>query len=124
MSMKNRAGNVLWGLVFIILGIGLAGNAFELWNFEVFFDGWWTLFIIIPCIISIVQNGMGTGNMMGLIIGILLLLSAQDIIQGVSVTELIIPVVLIMIGLNFLFKDKEVKKNTRQCTVAEKSQTM
>lgn len=108
--MRNRAGNVIWGLIFIILGIGFGGNAFDLWNFEVFFDGWWTLFLIIPCIISIVQSGMNTGNMTGLIIGGLLLMSAQDMIQGVSVGELIIPVVLIMIGFNFLFKGRDVKK--------------
>ena len=117
--MKNRTGNILWGLVFIILGVGLAGNVFELWNFEVFFDGWWTLLIIVPCIISMVQHGVGPVNMFLLITGVLLLLSAQDMIQGVAVRELIIPVGFIMIGFALIFKDKGVKKNHRQCTVTE-----
>lgn len=112
--MRNKLGDVLWGLVFIILGIGFAGNAFHIWNFQVFFDGWWSLFIIVPCAISIIQNGSNTGNVIGLVIGLLLLLSAQDVLYGVEVRELIIPVVLIIIGCNFLFRNKRfngVKKN-------------
>lgn len=112
--MRNKLGDVLWGLVFIILGIGFAGNAFHIWNFRVFFDGWWTLFIIVPCAISIIQNGSNTGNVIGLVIGLLLLLSAQDVLYGVEVGELIIPVVLIIIGCSFLFRNRGtngVKKN-------------
>lgn len=112
--MRNKLGDVLWGLVFIILGIGFAGNAFHIWNFRVFFDGWWTLFIIVPCAISMIQNGTNTGNTIGLVIGLLLLLSAQDVLYGVEVSDLIIPVILIIIGFSFLFRNRGmsgVKKN-------------
>ena len=47
--MKKTLTNFLWGLFFIIIGIGFLGEALNLWNFELFFPGWWTLFIIIPC---------------------------------------------------------------------------
>lgn len=107
--MRNTMGNVLWGIAFIVLGIGFAGNALGIWNFNLFFDGWWTLFIIVPCSISIVQNGVGTGNIIGLIIGIMLLMSSQNIINGATVGDLIIPIILIVVGLNFLLKGSNGK---------------
>ena len=37
--MRNRVGNLLWGLLLVAVGLGFAGNAFGLWNFELFFNG-------------------------------------------------------------------------------------
>ena len=37
--------NMLWGLVLIILGIIIGGNALGITNINLFFDGWWILFI-------------------------------------------------------------------------------
>ncbi|MEG1931597.1 MAG: LiaF-related protein [Pygmaiobacter sp.] len=101
--MRKRIGSILWGLVFIVAGVGFAGNAFELWNFNLFFDGWWTLFILIPAAISMIQQGPNTGNSIWMIIGIVLLLSAQDIIDSHLVGKLFFPIILVMIGLSILF---------------------
>jgi len=60
--MRSRFATVLWGIIFITVGIFYAGDIFNLWDFKLFFHGWWTLFIIIPCLINIVENGFGTGN--------------------------------------------------------------
>ena len=108
--MRNRVSNLLWGLAFIIVGIGFAGNAFDMWDFRLFFNGWWTLFIIVPCIISIVQNGPRTANIIGLCIGGLLLLSAQGVINGEVLGNLIVPIILIIIGLGIIFKSTGSKK--------------
>ena len=69
--MRSRLSNILWGLFFILIGIGFAGNAFNLWDFNLFFPGWWTLFIIIPCGISILQDGFHSGSCIGLAIGVI-----------------------------------------------------
>ena len=45
--------NVLWGMVLIILGLILGGNALGIFDINLFFDGWWTLFIIVPCFINL-----------------------------------------------------------------------
>ncbi len=103
--MKNKMSNILWGLIFIVIGLGFAGNAFDLWRFELFFDGWWTLFIIVPCVVSIAQNGLNTAPIIGLTIGVLLLLSAQGIVPDGILWKLMIPVVLVLIGINLIFKD-------------------
>jgi len=112
--MRSRFASVLWGVVFIAVGIFYAGDSFNLWEFRLFFDGWWTLFIIIPCLINIVENGFGTGNVVGLAIGILFLLSSQGIVNSRIVGKLIFPAILILIGIKIIFRDnfsKNVKKN-------------
>jgi predicted membrane protein len=102
-SMRNKLTNVLWGLFFIAIGIGFAGNVLFHWNFELFFPGWWTLLIIIPCFISMIQSGFGVGSTMGFIIGILLLVSHYDVFDF-NVMKLIVPAILIFIGLRLLFQ--------------------
>lgn len=101
--MKPKVSNLLWGLFFIVLGIGFAGNAFHLWSFTIFFRGWWTLFIIIPCLVSIMEDRPNTGNLVGLTIGLLLLLVRQDILSGDLIGKLLIPIILIIIGMGILF---------------------
>ena len=53
--MKNLK-SIIWGLVLITLGIIIGLNAFEIINVDIFFDGWWTLFIIVPCFIGIITE--------------------------------------------------------------------
>ncbi|QHQ60814.1 hypothetical protein Ana3638_08575 [Anaerocolumna sedimenticola] len=103
--MRIKTSNMLWGLFFILIGVGFAGNAFNLWNFELFFRGWWTLFIIIPCAISLIQNGFRVSNLAGLIIGIMLLMSSQGIVDGNVMGKLIVPFIFVLIGFSMIFKN-------------------
>ena len=102
--MRNKLGYILWGAFFILIGIATAGNAFELWDFTLFFDGWWTLFIIVPCLISIFQSGFAFINSLGLIVGVLFLLSAQNIIAPNVAKNLVVPVILLGIGIMIIWK--------------------
>ncbi len=101
----KKFGNLLWGLVFIALGIIIAVNALGIAQINIFFDGWWTLFIIIPCLINFIKGPSRMANFIGLVIGIALLLCAQGIVTFSIIRKLIIPFVFIMIGLGFIFKD-------------------
>ncbi len=103
--MRIKTSNILWGLFFIIIGVGFAGNAFDLWDFELFFRGWWTLFIIIPCAISLIQNGFRVSNLAGLLIGIMLLMSSMGIIDANVMGKLIVPFIFVFIGLSMIFKN-------------------
>lgn len=100
--MRHKLSSVLWGLAFIIAGVGFAGNSLDWWDFHLFFAGWWTLFIIIPCAISILENGFRTANSIGLLVGVILLLSEQHVIDNHIVGKLLWPVVLILIGLSII----------------------
>ncbi|MFA9463563.1 MAG: LiaF domain-containing protein [Velocimicrobium sp.] len=101
--MKPRISNLIWGLLFVILGIGFAGNAFGYWNFTLFFAGWWTLFIIVPCLVSIIQDGPNTGTIIGLLIGLMLLLTRQNIVDGELIGKLIVPIIFVIIGFAIMF---------------------
>ncbi len=101
--MRNKLSNSMWGLFFIALGIGIAGNVLNVWDFELFFDGWWTLFIIIPCFISMIQSGFGTGSTLGFIIGVLLFMNYQ-VDFHINIWQLIVPAILIFIGLRIIFQ--------------------
>jgi len=98
--------SILWGTLLIILGIILTLNAFNILTINLFFEGWWTLFIIIPSIIDIITKEDKKGSIVGLVIGILLLLACQDIISFNLIFKLIIPISLIIIGVSFIFKDR------------------
>lgn len=114
--MRKRISNILWGLIFIIIGVGYAGNVMHLWKFTLFFRGWWTLFIIIPCLISIIQDGASTGSVTGLIIGIMLL-AAQYFSFDIDFWRLIIPILLIFIGLRIIFQGMRNKPGNAGATV-------
>lgn len=113
----NKISNLLWGFVFIIIGVVFGLNALEITDINIFFDCWWTLFIIVPCFIGLFKDDDKSSNLIGLIIGLCLLLGCQDIIEFAIIWKLMIPAILVMIGLSFIFKDtlnskvnKEIKK--------------
>lgn len=102
-SMKRNISNTLWGLFFIVIGVGIAGNVMNLWDFKLFFRGWWTLLIIIPCFISMIQDGIGIGSLMGFLFGIVLLISYR-VDMNFNIWSLMVPFILIYIGVRFLLQ--------------------
>ena len=104
----------LWGIVFVLFGIILGLNALGITNINIFFDGWWTMFIIVPSLIGLFDEKENrTSNLIGLSIGIILLLSCLDIISFDIIFKLIIPFIFVMIGLNFIFSDS-LKKSVKE----------
>lgn len=106
----KKIGNILWGIVFIVIGLIFGLNAMGVTDIDVFFDGWWTLFIIIPSLIGIIKNGRNVGSYVWLAIGVVLLLSAQGILDMSKVGKLIFPAILVAIGLSIIFKDVAAEK--------------
>lgn len=118
-----KKSNFIWGLILIILGVIVLLNALEIASINIFFKGWWTLFIIIPCFVNIFKDDDKTGSIVGFLIGILLLLGVRDIIDFSLVWKLVLPLILIICGISLLFKDrisesvrKEVKKLNKNTT--------
>jgi len=105
----KKTSNILWGLVLIGIGVVFGLNTLNITNINIFFDGWWTLFIIVPCFIDLFNEGNKTGSVIGLIIGLLFLLSANNIIDFSIVLKLIVPVALVAIGISMIFKDRVEK---------------
>jgi len=100
--MKNL-NKILWGIVFISLGVLLALKAFNVLENDVLFDGWWTLIIIIPSVIGIITKREKTGSIICLCIGGLLLLVCRGIISLALLAKLIFPAIIVIIGLRMIF---------------------
>lgn len=106
--MNNK--NILWGIVLVIIGVIVGLNALNITNINIFFNGWWTLFIIIPSLIGLLNEKDKTGNIIGLIIGVVLLLGVQNIIDFDLIWKLILPVIIIIVGLSLIFGNNLNKK--------------
>ena len=111
--MKNF-NKYIWGLLFIIIGVVVLLNSLGVATINLFFDGWWTLFIIVPSIIGLINDEDKSGNIVGLLIGILLFLSARDILDFGMLLKLIFPLVLITIGICIIFKETIKSKISRK----------
>lgn len=99
----KKASSILWGVLLVAVGILFALNALEITDFDLFFDGWWTLFIIVPCFIGLFTDREKTGNLIGILIGALLLLTCRGVLDWNTLWKLAVPAVIIIIGLRMVF---------------------
>lgn len=113
----KKFGNVLWGIVLILIGLILGGNSLGITNINVFFDGWWTLFIIVPCFVGLFNDNEKTGSLIGILIGIALLLACQNIIDFNMIWKLAFPTILIVMGVSIVinnFRDGKVSAEIKK----------
>lgn len=110
--MKNAAEKVVWGVILVLFGLFLAGKILGLFNFTVFFPGWWTLLIIIPTAINLIMGKNIATNLSGLILGFMLLLNQTDMLDWDKLWKLLGALLFVRIGLSFIFpKDKNKQDN-------------
>lgn len=108
----------IWGVVLITAAVAIALNSFDVIDFDVFFDGWWTLFIIIPCFVGLFEKGDRWGNAIGLLLGVCLLLSAQDVVGFDVFWKLLIPISIAYAGFKMVFSSfGKNKKSSRTCEI-------
>ena len=98
----KKSSSILWGIVLVAAGVVFALNALNITDIDVFFDGWWTLFIIIPCTVGLFTEREKTGNLIGIAIGVFLLLCCQDILSFSMLWKLLVPAVIVFIGLKMV----------------------
>ena len=110
----KKIENTVIGFILIIIGVIIGLNAFHITNIDLFFDGWWTLFIIVPCFFGLFKDQDKTGNIIGLIVGIYLLLYCQGLINFQFAWKLVVPVIFVLRGLKMIFKDTFNKKKPHQ----------
>jgi len=102
----KKLGNILWGICFIVVGIIVLLNSLGVTNINIFFKGWWTLFIIIPSCIGLIKDKDKAWNIFFLALGIALLLASRGIIDMAIIAKCILPAILIIIGVDIIFKDR------------------
>ncbi|MGN0178648.1 MAG: LiaF transmembrane domain-containing protein [Monoglobaceae bacterium] len=111
----KRINSIIWGCVLLAISAILILNAFGMANIEIFFDGWWTLFIIVPCFIGLFTGRDKTANIIWLLIGIFLLLACQNVLDFDMLWKLIVPVIIAVIGIKMIFKGTGRDKNFIKC---------
>ena len=114
---------IIWGIAIIALGIIFGGNALGLFNLDIFFDGWWTLFIIIPSVVSLITDKDKIMSLGFIAVGVILLLAAQDVFSYDVAWKVILAVFLVAAGLSIIIKsifhsknDQEVAKKVAEAT--------
>ena len=112
---------IIWGVAIIAVGVIFGLNALGLFTFDIFFDGWWTLFIIVPSVISLFTEKDKLASLGFIAIGVILLLAAQDVFSYDVAWKVILAVFLVVAGLSLIIKstfhsqnDKEVEKKVRE----------
>ena len=98
--MKKTKG-IIWGVFIIALGIlwGLKeANVIVLSN--LYFDGWWTLFIIIPSVIGLITEKNKKGSLICLAVG--LALFANEYFDLWKYKKYLLPLIIVIIGASVI----------------------
>lgn len=98
----KRVKTILWGLVFIAAGVLYAVDVMVP-DANFLFDGWWTLIIIVPSLISLIADRNKTLGFIGVCVGTVLLLCKLGVLDINTVSALIVPAIIVFIGLKMIF---------------------
>ena len=98
----KKVSNLLWGIILVAVGVILALNALGFASIGIFFDGWWTLFIIVPCAIGLFTDYDKSGHLIGICIGVFLLLCCQDILNFRMFWKLLFPAIIVIVGVKLI----------------------
>ena len=98
----KKHNKIIWGVVLVCVSVLLTLNALDVIDINFFFDGWWTLFIIIPNVVDLFTKREKFASLVGLSIGVVLLLCCREIIDFGLVWKLLIPTIVLIIGLKLL----------------------
>ena len=110
----NNKGKVIGGVLLLLLGIGLMLEVTRVIDFN--FEGWWTAFIIIPCLINFFNSRNKTMSLIGVGTGVLLLLATRGIISWDEWWRYLICIVFIIWGIMLIIG----RDNTHCCSQANK----
>ncbi len=110
----KQAKPIIWGIAIIALGLIFGGNALGLFSLDIFFDGWWTLFIIIPSVVSLITDQDKIMSLGFIAVGVILLLAAQDVFSYDVAWKVILAVFLVAVGLSIIIKSVFHNKNDQE----------
>jgi len=98
--MEQPKNRLVAGIVLIAIGALVLADRMGWIGFDPFFNGWWTLFLIIPGIVSMSRQGIRVGNALLTAVGAILFLQEQ----GVNLTGYLLAIVLVVVGVVMIVK--------------------
>lgn len=99
MKENNKS---IFGILLVVFGIVFLLVRLEVIPINLFFNGWWTLLLIIPALMSMTKQGVTAGNAILLAIGIYFFLDEN----GWNFRGFFVPAILILFGLYIIFKKR------------------
>lgn len=99
MEQKNK--NIV-GILLLAFGAVFLLQRLNVFPATIFFQGWWTLFLIVPAILSMSKQGVTAGNAVLLVIGVFFFIDAQ----GWNLQGYLMPAILIALGIGLLLKKR------------------
>jgi len=101
-SMKRDQSRLITAIILIAVGILLLADRLGWIDFTLFFNGWWTLFLIIPGVYGIAKHGVQVGNTLLVVIGGIFLLQAWNL----NLSNYLLPIALVVFGVVMIAKKK------------------
>ncbi len=96
----KKAKGIIWGIVIVALGILWGLKVANILNYSMFFDGWWTLFIIVPSIIGLVTEKDKKGSLICLAVGVVLFASCYFNLWQYK--RFLFPLIIVIIGASVI----------------------
>lgn len=120
--MNRRKGfGIVFGLILVAVGVLCALNGFGM-EINISLDGWWTLFIILPCIGGLFTDKDKLGSLLGLALGIFLFLAARNVIPYGMIWKQCVPILVVCIGIKLIFQSFRGEANTSENTKKEENE--
>lgn len=119
--MKNIR-RIIWGSILVIAAVLMVLDSLNVLSFNLFFDGWWTLFIIVPSVAALLEGKILDG-LQGIAIGAIFLLCAREILSWDMVWKLALPIIIAIIGIRMIFSStrrNKVEKEIRKIKIDNK----
>jgi len=92
------------GLIVVAIGVGIIGNAVGIWNFTIFFKGWWALALMLAFLCGIISEGPRLLNVLGLVIfGALFAKNYISILADVNIWLIVAGAAVLVVGLRLIF---------------------
>ena len=107
----ERFTKIIFGLAVMAIGLLWILNLTGVLDFNIFFRGWWTIFILLPCLLGFISRP-NWGSVIGFSIGVLLLLQAQRLIDWSLFWQLGLAVLIIVAGAAVVFSGMPVNLKT------------
>lgn len=107
--MKKTDSKIIWGILFVLFGLVIALKEMNFIPFSIFFHGWWTLFIIIPCMVQIISGRPTKSSFIWLVIGVLLFCYVNGYFEIKDLGTFLVSGICIVVGVSFFFKDENSK---------------
>lgn len=115
---RQKAKKIIIGLILLALGVMWLGNAVNLWDFSIFFPGWWAALLMLCFFVSIVGDGPNVINVLGMLIfGAVVLRSNGMIPDSVNLWLVAFALAVILFGGKLILN--AVKGGRRRSSVDE-----